>query len=239
MARNRCSKPNSAPWLAPRAKRKAACSMICTAAQTSTALFSSTKSGPAANTTPRTPAPRIFFAGTPAKTRCWLRATRPSGSRSFSPRPTVSFCRASPRGRNPVGQRNQSPLYLGVSSRQVHAQARERRGHFETAKTGGASCLLARFEDCGRDSTSRPLRVHKKSANLRSVHGRIEQLILAVGPAVAAVECFPLAPSAAADARRFSGALDRLSDLIGSVGNQAPVQALRSLERSFDLVTGG
>jgi len=84
----------------------------------------------------------------------------------------------------------------------------------------------------------RPLRVHKKSANLPSVHGRIEQLILAVGPAFAAVECFPLAPSAAAAEQRFPGALDRLSDVTGSVGNQAPVDALRSLERSFDLVTG-
>jgi hypothetical protein len=59
----------------------------------------------------------------------------------------------------------------------------------ETAKPSGASCLFAGLQDLRRDFTSRPFRVHKKSSNLRSAHGRIEQLIL----------CVPLAPPAAAD----------------------------------------
>ena len=103
-------------------------------------------------------------------------------------------------------------------------------------KSGGVSCLLARFQDLARDSSSRPGGVYKKRSNLRSVHTRIEQLILPVRSAVAAVECFPLAPAAAADEHPFPEVPDRLGDEIGFVGNQARVDALRSLERTFDLL---
>src|SRR5262249_6964565 len=86
------------------------------------------------------------------------------------------------------------------------------------------------------DATPRPSRMNEERANLRRVALRIQQLILAAGPMIAAVERLALAPAAAAndDALRAWTRLG-LGNNIGTVGNELAVHAQNRFQRAFDL----
>ena len=77
----------------------------------------------------------------------------------------------------------------------------------------------------------------EERANFGGVMARVEEIVVAVGPLVCAVECFALAPSTTGDderlRRRFGGAM--LDDQIGAVGDELGIDTEDGGQRAFHL----
>jgi len=111
----------------------------------------------------------------------------------------------------------------------------ERGAHFKTLKAGGAGGVFAGVEEERADAAAGPGGMDEEGANLCGVVARVEKSVFAPGPAVAAIEGFAFAPTAAADDDGRGAGGGGFGDEVGSVRDELGINAEDGLERAFDL----
>src|SRR6266852_2862862 len=100
--------------------------------------------------------------------------------------------------RSAIGQRNAYVFHRLISLDTEKLRAGERGAHFEAHEAGRFSGILAGGKKQGADAAARPVRTNEEGANLCGIAARVEQIIVAVGPLVGAVQSLAFAPAAAA-----------------------------------------
>src|SRR5260370_25074134 len=97
-----------------------------------------------------------------------------------------------------VGQRDADVFHRLISLDTEQRRASERRAHFKAREASTFRGILAGGEEEAADAASRPVRMNEEGANLCGIAARVEQIIVAVGPLVGAVQSLAFAPAAAA-----------------------------------------
>src|SRR5581483_634087 len=119
------------------------------------------------------------------------------------------FFHVNDRQSDSVVERQSYLLQGHISSFTKEFRASQRSSHFKPRKTGSHCSRFAGVKNLGANASPRPVRVDKECANLGCIVSWVKQIVLALSPAISAIERLALAPSAAARQNRTRSPLLR------------------------------
>src|SRR5580765_1835915 len=103
------------------------------------------------------------------------------------------------RQRDVAFERDLKAFQSDIASLLKEFHAGQRGAHFKAGKSRGAGSGFAGIQQQGTNALARPVRMNKECAYFGGITGGIKQVILAIVPAVTAVERLSLAPAATSD----------------------------------------